>query len=188
MKNEPLKILALKPGSKYLGVAIFKGTELVHWAIKKLKSAGMSGEEVVVRARNIVKRLIDDYRPGLMAIEMPSLRQSQNSPYLESMVAGIKELGRSKLKKVYTFSALKVRRYICQEEKATRMNVEKTIATRYYPWLYQRYTKDKLKDLKGHWWKRKYHSTLFDAVALGLYCYQRIKQRKLPSPECPSPP
>jgi hypothetical protein len=68
------------------------------------------------------------------------------------------------------------------------MEMEKVIVTEYYPWLFRRYEKDLEKVRRGHWWKRKYYFPLFDAIALGLYCYQRIKQRKLPSPECPSPP
>jgi RNase H-fold protein (predicted Holliday junction resolvase) len=177
MKNEKVKVLAINPGSKYLGLAVFKNTELVNWAIKKLRSKGMTHDQVLEKVAKILERLVSEYQPDFMAIGKPALNQSKNSPLLRAIIAKIKEARKMKVKRIYSFSVLKVRKYICRDEKVTKMNQEKIIVTQYYPWLYHRYEKDRKNDEKGQWWKRKYHSTLFDAVALGIYCYQKLNKR-----------
>jgi len=35
--TRPIRILALSPTAKYLGIAAFKGNELIHWQIRKLR-------------------------------------------------------------------------------------------------------------------------------------------------------
>jgi len=185
MRGEKTKILAVNPDPKYLGLAIFKDDELTYWGIKKLRSTGITQAQLFSKVSQIVGTLIDEYKPDFMVMEEPTARRLKNSPALKGMTVRIKALGKRKIKRVYTFPALKVRKHLCQEEKPTKMNVERIIATKYYPWLYRRYAKDKQKDDRGQWYKRKYHTCLFDAVALGIYGYQKLNKRlswKYPSP------
>lgn len=177
MKDKRIKILAINPGSKYLGLAVFKDIELVHWATKKLRSKGMSQNQLLQKVKEIVGGLVSDYKPDVVVIEKPAPNRIKNSPALRAIITRIKGLAERKVKKVYSFPPQEVRKHLCQGEKATKMNMEKVIATQYYPWLYHRYEKDRKKDERGQWWKRKYHSCLFEAVALGIYCYQKLKRR-----------
>ncbi len=179
-KTQKLRILAISLFSKYLGVAILKDTELVYWGIKKLREKGMTDAQAAKRAKKALSRLIGDYSPQVMIVGKPSLIQRRNSPRLRLLYKTVEELGKEKLQKVLSFSLAQGREFICQSEKPTKMNTERIIVTQYYPWLYRRYQKDLEKDLKGHWWERKYYTMLFDAVALGIYCYETLK-RKAPS-------
>jgi Holliday junction resolvasome RuvABC endonuclease subunit len=176
-REEPIKIFAISLGVRYMGLAVLKGEELVHWAIKVVRTKGMTRRQVAAKARKLVERFIDDYRPHTLALEEPTAKRLKSSSALRMITASIKKLARRKVKKVYSFPLRKVRQHLCQGEKATRMNVERIIATRYYPWLYRRYIKDRYKDERGHWWKRKYHAPLFDAVALGIYCLEKARRK-----------
>jgi RNase H-fold protein (predicted Holliday junction resolvase) len=177
MKGEKIKILAVNPGPKYLGLAMFKDVELVYWAIKKLRSEEMSRSQLFAKVGQIVGTLVSDYKPDFMVIGEPAPRRIKDSPALKGIAARIKSMGKRKVRRVYIFPALKVRKHLCQGEKPTKMNVGRIIVTRYYPWLYHRYEKDRRKDEKGQWWKRKYHTCLFDAVALGIYGYQKLNKK-----------
>jgi len=176
-REEPTKILAISLGVRYMGLAVLKGEELVHWAIKVVRTKGMTRRQVAAKARKLVERFIDDYGPHTLALEEPAARRLRSSPALRMITASIKKLARRRVKRVCSFPMSKVRRHLCQGEKATKMNVERIIATRYYPWLFRRYAKDRYKDERGHWWKRKYHAPLFDAVALGIYCQEKAVRR-----------
>lgn len=177
-KDDRRTILAVSPGVRYLGVAVFKGDELVHWAIKVLRTKGMSRRQVAAKARKVVERLMDDYGADVLAIEEPLSKRLRYSPTLRAIIARLEELGRKKARKACIVPARTVRKHLCQGAKPTKMNVEKAIATRYYPWLYRRYAKDRHKDERGHWWKRKYHAPLFDAVALGIYCREKATRKR----------
>ena len=42
MTNKPLKILAINPGTRYLGIAVFVGTDLREWAVKVIKGKSIT--------------------------------------------------------------------------------------------------------------------------------------------------
>ena len=178
-KPQIIRILAINLSAKYLGLAVLKNTELLYWVVKKLREKGMTDGEVLKRTRKNLLRLVNDYSVKVIVIGKPSIRQLQDSPRLRLVYRKLKELGRKKSKKVLSFPLLEAREFICQGEKPTKMNVERMIVSQYYPWLYRRYQKDLEKDLKGHWWERKYYTVMFDAIALSLYCYQKLKTKTL---------
>lgn len=174
MENERIRILAVNPGTKYLGIALFKGAELTHWGIKTLKSKGMSESEVIQKVGKIIKTSIEEYKPTVMAVAMPASPQCRNNPLLKAIIRKINDMGRRKTYRVYSLAPLAAKNYLCRNGKVNKMEMEKVIVSQYYPWLYRRYEKDLEKVKRGHWWKRKYYFPLFDAIALGIYCYQKV--------------
>jgi len=188
MKNEhksPKRILAFNPTAKYLGIAAFKGNELIHWQIRKLREKGKKQGELLAKTKRKIQELLTDYEPEIVVIGHPTELQLKNSPFLKALLKGMRETvkGRNHL----IVPLIEARKFICRDVKPTKMNTAKIIATLYCPWLYRRYEKELKKELEGQWWKRKYHTMLFDAIALGLYCYERFS-RKVPSPPPKSKP
>lgn len=182
MKNEhksPKRILAFNPTAKYLGIAAFKGNELVYWQIRKLREKGKRPDALLAKTKRKILELLADHEPEIVVIGHPTELQLKNSPFLKALLKRISEIikGRNHL----VIPLIEARKFVCRDVKPTKMNTAKIIATHHCPWLYRRYEKELKKELEGQWWKRKYHTTLFDAIALGLYCYERIS-RRVPSP------
>jgi len=168
-KKKPMKILAIKPGSKFLGIAVFKDIELIDWRIKKVKVKGMKPAQVLKKAEMITARFIEDYEPGILAMEKACFPQSRKSELLSKIVSRIVCLGNERGLRVRFFNPTEAKDFICQKKRATKMEAENKISSEYYPWLHWRYKVDS----KRHWYEKTYHATLFTAVALGIYCYYR---------------
>ena len=57
--KEPVKILPIVPGTKYLGTSLFYGTELRDWGIKVLNAKGT--KEKIKKAKDIISDFIEKY-------------------------------------------------------------------------------------------------------------------------------
>ena len=166
-------LMAIKPKGKYLGIAVFKDAELIDWRIRRIKEKNMKPVQVVKKAEMIIAGLIDDHAPKVLLLEDPCFSQNSKSRLSNKIVPTVATIGKERGLKVRFFSPTEVKQFICQDEKATKMRVEKKIVTQYYPWLYWRYEADS----KKHWYEKAYHTILFDAVALGIYCYHHSNKR-----------
>lgn len=163
-EQKPETILAVNPGTRSLGLAVFEGTDLIFTTIKTVKDKRMEDGEVLKKLERLILTLIDDFGPDVLALEEPLPIQKKKSPLLIRVVNRIQKIGKRENICVKSYPPPLIRKFICQSEKPTKMQTALIIATRYYPWLYRYYE----KDLKKKWWEEKYWVALFDAVALGL--------------------
>ena len=92
MPKEPLKIIGINPGTRYLGIAVFEGPNLMDWRIKVLK--GNWSKEKIKKAIKIISEFIDRYEPDALAIK--KLHPSRRSRNLAQLTAKIKEFSRRK--------------------------------------------------------------------------------------------
>lgn len=165
-RNKPIRILAIDPGTKYMGIAVLENTNLIWRGIKALKHRKIS-HRFLKEARKIILELFEDYEPYVLVLEKTFFVQSKRSSLLNVLTDEIKHLGKRKGLRIFEYAPTTVRKFICQDGKATKMETARIIATRYYPWLYYDYAKEKGKA----WFKEKYWLHAFDAIALGLMCY-----------------
>ena len=170
--KNPKTILAVNPGTRHLGLAVFEGSDLIFTTIKVVKDQRMEDKEVLKKLERIILAFITDFSPDIIAIEEPLPIQAQRSPLLCRMVTRIEAVGKREQIEVKSSAPPVIRKFICQDEKPTKLKTAFVIATRYYPWLYRYYE----KDLKKKWWEEKYWVTMFDAVALGLMTLSRVAQ------------
>jgi len=172
-QNNSFKILSIKPGTKYLGVAVLDNQDLVYWKNKVIRERKIPTFQVLKRFKKILNQLIDFWSPKVIAVEDVVYVQAKKSSLLNTLTKEIKNIGKAKGLKVYVYSPLSAREFICQKEKPTKMNTAKILATNYYPWLFKDYEKEK----KKHWWKAKYGLRIFDAIAIGLFCLHNLKRK-----------
>ncbi len=99
MPKNPLKILGLNPGSKYLALAILQGSDLRYWGIKVLKGTWSKGK--VEKTKEILSDLITRYDLNVLAIK--KLHRSRSSKNLNRLTAKIREFARRKGLKVYEY-------------------------------------------------------------------------------------
>jgi Holliday junction resolvasome RuvABC endonuclease subunit len=165
MLKKPLKIIGINPGTRYLGIAVFQGSELMDWRIKILK--GEWSKEKMKRATEIISDFVERYEPGVLAIK--KLHPSRRSQNLARLVTRIKEISKRKGIKVYQYSIKDLEEFFIQDDKLNKKNLAEAIVSE-NPALFH-----ELKKEKSH--KNPYHIRAIEAVALASICQSQLDKR-----------
>ena len=169
MKNK-IKILAIKPGTKILGVAILEGENLIFRKIKYIRTKRLKEKEILSKAREIIFKLIKRFQPDIMVVEKITHPLAKGSFLLNNIVKEIRNTAKECKLKICSFSQKEIQKFFCRNEKPTKLKTAEIICS-FYPWLYRDYEKEKNKA----WFRFKYHLRMFDAVALARYCLFKLK-------------
>jgi len=162
MPKKPLTIIGINPGTRYLGIAVFEGPELLDWRIKILK--GKWSKEKMKRAVEIISEFIERYGPAVLAIK--KLHPSRRSWNLAQLAAKIKEFSKRKGLRVYQYSIKNLEDFFIEEGKLNKKNLAELIASE-YPALFHELQKE-----KAH--KNPYYIRVFEAVALASVCFYQL--------------
>jgi Holliday junction resolvasome RuvABC endonuclease subunit len=165
MLKKPLRIIGINPGTRYLGIAVFQGPELVDWRIKALK--GEWSKEKMKRATEIISDFIERYEPGVLAIK--KLHPSRRSRNLAQLAARIKEFCKRKGLKLYQYSIKDIEEFFIKEEKLNKKNLAEAIVSENPALLHE------LQKEKSH--KNPYHIRAIEAVALASICHSQLDKR-----------
>jgi Holliday junction resolvasome RuvABC endonuclease subunit len=168
-----VKILAIDPGTRHLGVAVLEGSDLIYATVKNVKDHSKSPQDKLCKIEKIIARLISVYRPDILAIEKTLTVQLKSSPLITPLTRAIKKQAQSKKLTVCEYAPYAVRKFICQDAKATKLKSATVITEKYYPWLAP-YLE---KDLKKRWWEGCYWEQMFGAIALALACLANVSER-----------
>jgi len=163
-KKNP-KILAVNPGTRYLGIAVFKGPELLDWRVKVVK--GKWSKEKLQKIMMLLYSFIERHEPNVLAIK--KLHRSRSSKNLNCLVNRIKQSSRRKGLKVYQYSIKDLEAFFFSEDKANKNKLVETLASK-YPFLVHEFKKENAN-------KNSYHIRVFEAVALGAVCSRQLENR-----------
>jgi crossover junction endodeoxyribonuclease RuvC len=158
MPTNRIKILAIDPGTRQLGVAVLSDGELLYYAVKTIRKRGSAGE-VLSQARGVVARLIADYEPQYLAIEKTFFIQ-KSAALLNVTADEIKAVAKAEGLPIHEYAPTVVRKIICNSGRATKKEAAKVIASK-YPEL-SRFLEQRTK------WEELYYANMFDAVGVGL--------------------
>lgn len=155
------RILAIDPGIREMGVAVFENDRLVYHGVETFRRLP-SSQERLKQARAAVVRLIRDYRPDVLVVEKNFIGRNRCAALLNSLCKEIAALGRHYRVAVVRLTPNTVKKTVAGYGWATKAEVAKVITARY----------PKLKAYlpPGRKWKLKQHYNMFDAVALGVAC------------------
>jgi crossover junction endodeoxyribonuclease RuvC len=167
MRCAKTKILAIDPGTREIGIALLEGATLVHHGVKVIKNR-RSAHEILWEGRNIILRLLNDFRPDVLVVEK-TFFASKRSALLNVFADEIRSLGKKKGIKVLGFAPNTVKKFICGNGRASKEEVAQVIVSK-FPEL-NVYLHQNSK------WKMRYHENMFDAVALALTCAGRRTPR-----------
>jgi Holliday junction resolvasome RuvABC endonuclease subunit len=159
-RNFP-KILALNPGTRYLGFCFFLGSDLRDWGVKVI--AGRWSREKLERIRDLISRLIEDYQVNFLAIKR--FHSSRSSKALKELIRMIKRLAKRKNLKFFQFPIEELKRVFLQE-KGNKKDLAEAIVE-HYPFLFAELEKEKRA-------KNPYRLRMFEAIALGSLCFQQL--------------
>lgn len=162
MAKQPITILGINPGSRYIGMAVFRGPELRDWRVKVIK--GRWSRKKMAKALMIVSGFIERYQPKALAIK--KLHASRTSPDLDRLVARVKALSGRKGLKVCEYSIGELEAFFCPGERTNKRRMAEVVASE-YPALFL----DLLRE-KGN--KNPYHLRMFEAVALGSLYFHHL--------------
>ena len=163
MPKNPPRILAVNPGSRYISIAVFRGPELLDWAVKVVSGRTPSGKLESVRA--ILRDCVDRYDPDVLSIKQ--LHRSRSSRRLNDLVKTIKQLCRRRGLKVYQYSIQDLEGVLCPAGRANKRKLAELLTTTYPALAHE------LQREKQH--RNPYHIRMFEAVALGAACCQQIE-------------
>ena len=156
------KILAINPGTRYVGVAVFEGPELLDWRVKVFK--GKWSKEKSNKLMLIVRSFIDRYEPDVLAIK--KLQRSRSSENLNRLIHRIKQLSKRKGLRVHQYSIKEVEQFFFPEGKTNKRKLAEILALK-YPELSHELKKEESN-------KNPYQIRMFEAVALGAICSYRL--------------
>lgn len=160
MSRKPNRILGINPGTRYLGLAIFDGSNLLDWRVKTIKGKWM--KEKADRILDIIREQIKLY--DISAIAIKKLHPSRSSKNLKLLVSKMLVLGKKKRIKVRSHSIKELEKTFLGDEKSNKRNLAERIVME-YPVLVHELNKE-----KSH--KNAYHLRVIEAVALAAACSQ----------------
>ena len=158
-RRRKIRVLAIDPGTREMGVALFEGRELLYHGVLSIKR-GTSPHDRLREARKVVLRLIGDFKPHALVTEKAFFANNRNASLLNVLVDEIQAIARRKRLKVLSLAPSTVKKEICGNGRASKREVAKVVVA-HYPELKVYLTQDRA-------WKERYHQNMFDAVALGM--------------------
>ena len=163
MSNKLYKILAINPGSRYIGVAVFYGSALQDWQIKNVLSH--PEKQRSVKVKNIVLRLIERYEPDMIVLK--KLHPSRASIHLKRIANLIEKLAYQRRMRIRSYSIKQVKDFVLTDKPKNKARLAEAIANS-YPDLMHEFKKEIYS-------KNHYHIRMFEAVALGAICCDQFK-------------
>jgi Holliday junction resolvasome RuvABC endonuclease subunit len=164
MPKESPRILAINPGSRYIGFAAFRGPELLDWGVRVISATTPRGRVRV--AGQILKEAIDRFRPDVLAVKR--LHSSRTSISLDRLTDSIRELSRRRKIKVRQYSITELKKVLCSGAKGNKRRLAAEVAAT-YPVL----SRDFQKEMAN---RHPYYLRMFEAVALGVVCYRQSSE------------
>lgn len=161
MPRKPITILAINPGIRYLGIALFEQLDLREWAVKYIR--GSTSREKLKKAKAVVGVLLDRYEPDILVLKQ--LHPSRSSANLNRLVGAIKQAAKLRRIKLRQYSIKQVKAFYWPKRRTNKKKLADTLASR-YPAL----AHDLARELAN---KHPYYIRMFEAVALGAICSQQ---------------
>jgi Holliday junction resolvasome RuvABC endonuclease subunit len=182
IKQKNQRILAIDPGTRQMGIAVLEDRELIYHGVETLTSHGTPHERLL-EGRRILLRLLDDFKPGIVAVEAAFFSNNRNTALLNVLVDELRALATRRGLSVHGFAPSTIKRHMCGNGWAVKADVAKAVVVK-YPKLRVYLTQDRK-------WKERYHGNMFDAVAVGIVSQDQLaakthEKTRRPSQEKPA--
>jgi RNase H-fold protein (predicted Holliday junction resolvase) len=155
--SSPNVILAIAPGKRELGIAVFVGADLVYSSVRTTRHR-KSRKLLLREIAAILHQLFEDFSITIVVIKVITQYQKL-SPDLKKIVERIKFESDRKGLPVIGITLEQIKSAICKDEKATEKKAFETLLADY-------------PQLEKYWnrpnkWQNDYYAFLFSAVAVG---------------------
>jgi Holliday junction resolvasome RuvABC endonuclease subunit len=157
--NPILKILAIDPGTREMGIAVLANQELEYYAVKTITRRD-SASSILKQTRAIIRKLISIHNPQILAIERPFLGYGNRSSTLVTVCQDLRQLGKQHGCQIVDVNPKTAKKLVAGAGSATKREVARVVCSR-FPEL-QIYLS------QPHKYQEKYWQNMFDAVGIAL--------------------
>ena len=162
------KILAIDPGTRFMGVAYIDNGRLIYHGVKIIKAKN-SPHETLRHVRKIILRLVKDFSPRVIAAEKAFFGNNQRAALMNVVVTEIRAIARRKQLRFIDYYPSTLKKFTTGNGRASKTEVSRAVVLK-YPELKVFLTQDRA-------WKERFHQNMFDAVALGIMAESRGYRR-----------
>jgi Holliday junction resolvasome RuvABC endonuclease subunit len=160
-------ILGIDPGTKEMGLAVLRGSELRYFGVRTLRN-GTRPHDVIGQARRIVLSAIKRHSPQVVAIEeplnLPTKRAHVLSVIAQELRGRAEEIGLE----VVELSPAGIRERVTGNPRATKIEVAETLVRTGFAQLRDLIPKRPARAALGLRPRDKYWLHMFDALALAI--------------------
>lgn len=165
-RKEP-RVVGIDPGTRLTGVAVLEGDDLIYYAVKELRR--MRPVYQLTRATgDVVRRLIEQFEPDLIAYETSYYVQQTASVLLQEQEREIRRYAKAAGVAVAGYSPLYVRQQLCADAYVTKHMVAKVLLKR-FPEL-ARYRTNQTPRSERYW------LNMFDALAVAVVAARELRR------------
>ncbi len=160
------RVLAINPGSRYMGLAIFYGPELREWCVKTTGTEGGSKRQEMIRTtiENTIERFDID------VVVVKKLHASRSSRFLGDVRKQMHHLGTRKNMPMSEYSIQDLKQFFDPYQTKNKRQLMEEVAIR-YPDLFGELECEKKN-------KNPYRVRMFEAVALGIVHVHQLDSAK----------
>ncbi|MEX1138910.1 MAG: hypothetical protein WEF53_06175 [Bacteroidota bacterium] len=160
-----MRILAVNPGGRYVGLAVFYGSDLRDWRVRSLGRTPRNDREKVLI--NLVSKTIRIH--GANALVIKAFHPARSPQHLRSLVRKVKEIAKAEGLRIRELSINELKAKLGSNGCANKRDLMENVAAR-YPFLYPELERE--KKCKTH-----YPTRMFEAVALGAAISSDLEQK-----------
>src|SRR5713101_9668897 len=118
-KTNP-RILTIDSGTRHIGIAVLQGSDLVYHGVLTMPHR-RSPAAIRRNTRALLRQLLSDFRPTVLAIEANSIGSSRAESRLHAVVSEAKRVGRREHLEVAARTASNVKKVVTgKDRKSTR--------------------------------------------------------------------
>ena len=152
-------VLAIDPGTREFGFAVFKGKDLDDSGVKSLRRSGSQHSRLAVLAR-VFTELIEKNKPRMLALEKNSFDHIGQNQNLMKAIGKMRSIAKRRGIPTFEFAANTIKKIVAGDACASKNTIAQVICARY----------PHLKANVGHRysWQERYYLNMFDAIACGL--------------------
>lgn len=157
-------ILGIDPGSRYMGVAVIRGDQLIAKGVHVLKN-GRKPYNLLGQARGVIVEYIKKHKPDIVAIERPLLKPTKRGALVTVVAQELRGHSRELGVRVTTILVKEVRKVVTGNEWAKKVEVARKLAER-FPELAPLVPIPPKRAALGLRPRERYWLHLFDALAV----------------------
>ena len=166
MQDKEIRTLALNPGSRYVGIAVFHGPELVDWAVRSIREKTPTGK--LDQLKSILSEIAETH--GVNCLVIKSLHPARSSEYLSQLTSTLKEWAKENHHAVREYTIKDVETFLLPSGRLNKRLLMEGVAA-IHPFLFP--------ELDGERQNRNpYLVRMFEAVALGMRCLGEMENPK----------
>ena len=171
LSSQGRSLLAIDPGTKFVGYAHFKGADLIDFGVVSVQTS-LPIRHLLQIHGDLIERLIGEKKPDLVVLEKNVFSNISQNLRLVLVIGRAKAVARSLKIEVQELAPRTIRSLIANDGNASKADIMKLIVSKY------RQTKPYAAI--GSQTSIAFHQNAFDAIAAGLASLKREDMKRTP--------